>query len=83
MSTHSSILAWGILWTGEPGGLQSIGSHRVRHDCSGLACTHILIFLNLEFSGKKRTGNCLTHPGEAISQSLFQTHQQKFRLSEI
>ena len=28
-TTHSSILAWEILWTEEPGGLQSIGSHRV------------------------------------------------------
>ena len=26
MATHSSILAWDILWTGEPGGLQSMGS---------------------------------------------------------
>ena len=32
MATHSTILAWGILWTGEPGGLQSIGLQRVRHD---------------------------------------------------
>ena len=32
MATHSSILAWGIPWTEEPGGLQSIGSQRVRHD---------------------------------------------------
>ena len=32
MATHSSILAWGIPWTEECGGLQSIGSHRVGHD---------------------------------------------------
>ena len=32
MATHSSILAWKILWTEEPGGLQSMGSQRVRHD---------------------------------------------------
>jgi len=32
MATHSSILAWGILWTEEPDGLQSMGSQRVRHD---------------------------------------------------
>ena len=31
MATHSSI-AWRILWTEEPGGLQSTGSQRVRHD---------------------------------------------------
>jgi len=32
MATHSSILSWRILWTEEPGGLQSTGSKRVRHD---------------------------------------------------
>ena len=32
MATHSSILAWRIPWTEEPGGLQSIGSQGVRHD---------------------------------------------------
>ena len=32
IATHSSILAWRILWTGETGGLQSMGSQRVRHD---------------------------------------------------
>ena len=32
MATHSSILAWRIPWTEEPGGLQSTGSPRVRHD---------------------------------------------------
>ena len=31
MATHSSILAWRIPWTGDPGGLQSMGSLRVRH----------------------------------------------------
>ena len=31
MATHSSILAWKIPWTGEPGGLQSMGLQRVRH----------------------------------------------------
>ena len=32
MATHSGILAWGIPWTEEPGGIQSIGSQRVGHD---------------------------------------------------
>ena len=32
MTSHSSILAWRIPWTEEPGGLQSVGSQRVRHD---------------------------------------------------
>ena len=32
MATHSSVLAWKISWTEEPGGLQSMGSQRVGHD---------------------------------------------------
>ena len=32
MATHSSTLAWQIPWTGEPGGLQSMGSLEVGHD---------------------------------------------------
>ena len=32
MATHSSILAWRILWTEEPGGLQSMGSQTFGHD---------------------------------------------------
>ena len=37
MATHSSVLAWRIPGTGEPGGLPSMGSHGVRHDWSDLA----------------------------------------------
>ena len=37
MATHSSILAWRIPETGEPGGLPSMGSYRIRHDWSDLA----------------------------------------------
>ena len=32
MAAHSTLLAWRIPWTEEPGGLQSMGSQRVRHD---------------------------------------------------
>ena len=43
MAIHSFILAWRIPWTEEPGGLQSVGSQRVRHDC---ATKHItMVFL--------------------------------------
>ena len=34
MAPHSSILAWRIPWTEEPGGLQYMGSQRVRYDCT-------------------------------------------------
>ena len=38
MAIHSSTLAWRIPWTEEPGGLLSMGSHRVGHDWSNFAC---------------------------------------------
>ena len=41
MATHSSVLAWRIPGTGELGGLPSMGSHRVGHDCSDLAAAAV------------------------------------------
>ena len=41
MATHSSVLAWRIPRMGEPGGLPSMGSHRVGHDWSALAAASI------------------------------------------
>ena len=43
MATHSSVLAWRITGTGEPGGLPSMGSHRVGHDWSDLAAAASLL----------------------------------------
>ena len=42
MTPHSSVLAWRIQGTGEPGGLPSMGLHRVRHDWSDLAAAAAL-----------------------------------------
>ena len=41
MATHSSVLAWRILEMGEPGGLPSMGSHRVGHDWNDLAANSV------------------------------------------
>ena len=60
MATHSSVLAWRIPGTGAPGGLPSLGSHRVRHNWSHLAAAaawHVFqwlyhnlnIFYNIKF----------------------------------
>ena len=46
METHSSVLAWRIPGTGEPGGLPSIGSHRVGHDWSNLAATAAMLWVS-------------------------------------
>ena len=46
MATHSSILAWRISWTEKPGGLPSMGSHRVGHDWSDLGAEWLTHTLN-------------------------------------
>ena len=55
MATHSSVLAWRIPGTGEPGGLPSLGSHRVRHDWSNLAAAA------LQFSGLENSMDYIVH----------------------
>ena len=67
MATHSSILAWEIPWTEEPGGLQPTGSQRVDHDrsdsthtahsCSNNDFVHEIsniIILRVYFEGKSK-----------------------------
>ena len=44
MAPHSSVLAWKLAWTEEPGGLQFMGSHRVRHTGSDFARCQIFDF---------------------------------------
>ena len=44
MVTHSSILAWRIPWTEEPGGLTSMGSQRVGDDCATVHAYSFIIF---------------------------------------
>ena len=47
MTTHSSVLAWRSPGIGEPGGLLSLGSHRVRHDWSDLAAAATYVLLDM------------------------------------
>ena len=51
MATHSSVLAWRIPGIGEPGGLSSMGSHRVRHDWGDLAAAAAMSFRIMVFLG--------------------------------
>ena len=53
MATHSSILAWEIPWTQEPGGLQSTGSQRVGHDWATSLSLSKLNIISLQFSERK------------------------------
>ena len=52
MATHSSVLAWRIPGMGKPGGLPSVGSHRVGHDWSSLAAA-VAVMKNTELDYKR------------------------------
>ena len=52
MAIHSSVLAWRIPGTGKPGGLPSMGSHRVRHDWHDLAAAAAALYKDLNIQGK-------------------------------
>ena len=60
MATHSSVLAWRIPGAVEPGGLPSVGSHRVGHDWSDLAAAAVAaamyILINFFLTGLKNPG---------------------------
>ena len=58
MTTHSSVLAWRIPWTEEPGKLQSMGSQRVGHDRSDLAHTHEVICQRIFFLQQRERSKC-------------------------
>ena len=62
MATHSSILAWRIPGTEEPGGLPSTGSHRVGHDWSDLAAAaaDVSVALSSFFYDPMDTGNLIS-----------------------
>ena len=68
METHSSILAWKIPWTEEPGGLQSMGSQRVRHECT--AHTRIILYCSL-FLQPHDPFPSQHHPGLFIPRHLL------------
>ena len=58
MATHSSVLAWRIPGTGKPGGLPSMGSHRVGHDWSNLAAAVATSLLKLRRQHEWRGSGC-------------------------
>ena len=78
MATHSSVLAWRISWTGEPSGLLFMGSHRVRHDSSDLACIG-------EGNGNPLQYSCLENPrdGGAWWAAVYGVAQSRTRLKQL
>ena len=67
MATHSSVLAWRIPGMGEPGGLPSVGSHRVGHDGSNLAAAAAAAAAAA--SQSEMTGSGVTHTEWTRGQS--------------
>ena len=66
MATHSSVLAWRILGTGEPGGLPSMGSHRVGHDWSDLAADLLWRTFSFQFTRRRATSDSLMEGAQNI-----------------
>jgi len=74
MATHSSVLAWRIPGTGEPGGPSSMGSHRVGHDWSKLAVAELTKHRIVGF--KPQRGSC-------SSAILFLTNHEVLLLHSV
>ena len=80
MSPYLSTLAWKIPWTEEPGGLQSMGSHRVRHD----SATSLSLFTFIgEGNGNPLQCSCLENPrdGGAWWAAVYGVAQSRTRLT--
>ena len=82
MATHSSILAWKIPWTEEPGRLQSLGSHRVGHDW----VTSLSLFTFMHWRSESEVAqSCPTlsdpmdcgPPGSSVHEIIFQIQNLK------
>ena len=70
MAAHPSVLAWRIPGTGHPGGLPSMGSHRVGHDWSDSACTRQLSYIQPYFNSSLSLP-CPTCKDKVHSSSKF------------
>ena len=83
MAPHSSTLAWKIPWIEEPGGLQSVGSHRVGHDWA----TSLSLSLSCigEGNGNPLQCSCLENPGDggAWWAAAYGVTQSRTRLKRL
>ena len=76
MATHSSILAWRIPWTEEPGGLQSTGLQRVRHDwATSLSFMVYAVSKRETFRLSSKTARffCTIWPFASLNEILYKT----------
>ena len=70
MATHSSILAWRIPWTEEPGGLQLKRSQRVGHDWANKHTHHIIFLFYVKYSACYRNTNLLLIRSEESGRAM-------------
>ena len=81
MAPHSSTLAWKIPWTEQPGGLQSMGSRRVRHDWA----TSLSLSCIGEGNGNPLPFSCLENPRDrgAWWAAIYGVAQSRIRLKRL
>ena len=73
MATHSSVLAWRIPGTAEPGGLPSMGSHRVGHDWSNLAAAAV------EHKKRKKESKAFRQNSEGFLKKIISITKNTFK----
>ena len=78
MATHSSVLAWRIPETGQPGGLPSMGSHRVRHDWSDSAAQEHRLFWLLSWQLSQSWWVC--HLANVVTQCHYNEHVMRLKV---
>ena len=83
LATHSSILAWRIPWTEEPGRLQSIGLQRVGQEWSDWPWTYMLLIVHR--NGNPLQRSCLENPrdGGALWASVYEVAQSQTQLKRL
>ena len=81
MAAHSSVLAWRIPRMGEPGGLPSMGSHRVGHDWSDLAAAAAVRILKSKYVYGLRDKSTCTQPRNYLQLKQQQQNPQSFSSS--
>ena len=83
MAPHSSTLAWKIPWTEEPGGLQSMGSWRVRHDW--VTSLSLFTFMHWRRKWQPLQCSCLENPrdGGAWWAAVYGVAQSRTRLKRL
>ena len=81
MATHSSILAWRIPWTEEPGGLQSMGSQRVGHNLA--TEQQQMAVITLMYSSSSDGSEWVRDELACVTSRAFERHSSTYRVSDL